>query len=309
MSRPILVTGAAGFAGSHLVELLAHDGMEVAAWYRPGGTPMPELGGTWRAVDLLDRAAVSAALSDLAPSQIYHCAGAAHVGQSWGAAASTLDVNVRATHHVIETLREARIDATVLIPSSAMVYASADRALREDDRLRPSSPYALSKLAQELVGRGNPGGPRVMIARAFNHVGPRQSPTFAASGFAHAIAEIEAGKREPLVKVGNLEARRDLTDVRDTVRAYRLIVERAPAAEGCYNVCTGRAVSVRSVLDMLVAQARVPIEVKVDESRLRPSDQPLVLGDPSRIRSALNWVPDIPLERTLEDLLTYWRAR
>jgi GDP-4-dehydro-6-deoxy-D-mannose reductase len=306
MPQATLVTGAAGFAGSHLVEGLTRDGVDVAAWHRPGHSALPQLGGRWQAVDLLDRAAVRSALAALRPVRVYHCAGAAHVGQSWATTTATLAVNVRATHHLIEGIREERIDTSVLIPSSAMVYAPADRPLREDDRIGPASPYALSKLAQELVGMDNPGGPRVMIARAFNHMGPRQSPEFAASGFARTIAQIELGHRQPEVEVGNLDARRDFTDVRDTVRAYRLIVDHGLPGRA-YNVCTGRAVTIRTLLDLLLARARVPIQVTIDRTRLRPNDVPLVVGDPERIQRELGWYPQASLEHTLDDLLQFWR--
>ena len=308
MSRLILVTGASGFAGSHLLDLFAADGVAIVAWHRPGGTPpRPVAGARWEGVDLLDRAAVRAAVERLRPTDVYHCAGAAHVGRSWGSSEPTFAVNVRGTHHVIEALRDARVDARVLIPSSAMVYAASSAAIREDHPLLPASPYALSKLAQEMVGRNNPGGPQVSIARAFNHFGPRQDPWFVASGFARRIADIEAGRWEPEIAVGNLDARRDLTDVRDTVRAYRQILERG-APGTTYNVCSGRAIAIRELLDMLLARARVPITVKPDPARYRPNDPPLILGDPARIREDLGWSPSIAIERTLDDLLESWRV-
>src|SRR5512138_106749 len=229
MGGAILVTGAAGFAGSHLLDLLTRDRSDVVAWRRTGGTPRPtdETASasrvTWQSVDLLDRDAVYRAIAELRPSAVYHCAGAAHVGRSWENAASTFAVNVRGTHHLSEGLRRAGVRARVVIPSSALVYASSNEALTEDDELLPRSPYALSKLAQEIVGqRSIDDGLHVTIARAFNHVGPRQDPHFAASGFARRIADIEAGRWEPEMAVGNLNARRDLTDVRDTIRAYQL---------------------------------------------------------------------------------------
>jgi len=308
MSRLILVTGASGFAGSHLLDLFAADGVAIVAWHRPGGTPpRPVAGARWEGVDLLDRAAVRAAVERLRPTDVYHCAGAAHVGRSWGSSEPTFAVNVRGTHHVIEALRDAGVDARVLIPSSAMVYAASSAAIREDHPLLPASPYALSKLAQEMVGRNNPGGPQVSIARAFNHFGPRQDPWFVASGFARRIADIEAGRWEPEIAVGNLDARRDLTDVRDTVRAYRQILERG-APGTTYNVCSGRAIAIRELLDMLLARARVPITVKPDPARYRPNDPPLILGDPARIREDLGWSPSIAIERTLDDLLESWRV-
>jgi GDP-4-dehydro-6-deoxy-D-mannose reductase len=310
MAGPILVTGAAGFAGSHLLDRLAARGEPpaVVAWHRPGGAPPRGVQGViWQGVDLLDKASVVRAVADVRPSVVYHCAGAAHVGRSWNSTETTFAVNVRGTHHLVEALRNVAGDARVLIPSSALVYAPSDGALREEDLLQPTSPYGLSKLAQEMVGSGNPEGPQVYIARPFNHVGPRQDPWFVASGFARRIADIEAGRWQPEIQVGNLDAQRDLTDVRDTVRAYTSIVETGNPGRP-YNVCSGRAVSIRQVLELLLGRARVPIRVVVDPARYRPNDQPLVVGDPARIRTELGWTAEIPLTRTLDDLLEYWRT-
>jgi GDP-4-dehydro-6-deoxy-D-mannose reductase len=313
-----LITGAAGFAGSHLLELLAARPPErLVAWRRPAGARsagdswVERLGGgsDWQEVDLLDKRGVETALEAVRPSVVYHCAGAAHVGRAWQSTESTFATNVRGTHHLIEGLRACGCtEARVVIPSSSLVYGSADGPLTEDHPLLPASPYALSKLAQELVGVENVGGPAVLVARAFNHIGPRQDPLFAASGFARRIADIETGRWKPEIQVGNLDARRDLTDVRDTVRAYQAIAERGQPGRA-YNVCSGRAVAIREVLDMLLARARVPIQIVDDPARHRPNDQPLVVGDPARIRTELDWKAEIPLEKTLDDLLDYWRGQ
>jgi GDP-4-dehydro-6-deoxy-D-mannose reductase len=340
MSRPTLVTGAAGFAGGHLLDRLLgpsklgpYDGdpsklgpydvdpsrlgpyeltagaSEVVAWHRPGGHAPTGARARWEAVDVLDAIAVGRAIAELRPGVVYHCAGAAHVGRAWDEVEPTLAANVRGTHHVVDALRRADVAARVVIPSSALVYAGGDAALDEDAPLVPTSPYGLSKLAQELTGvHAVGGGIEVMIARAFNHVGPRQDPWFVASGFARRIADIEAGRWQPEIAVGNLDARRDLTDVRDTVRAYQLIAERGQSGRA-YNVCSGRAIAIRDLLEMMLARAHVPIAVRVDPARYRPNDTPVILGDPSRIHTELGWTAEIPLEQTIDDLLDDWRAR
>jgi GDP-4-dehydro-6-deoxy-D-mannose reductase len=309
MSRPTLVTGAAGFAGSHLLDALGRDGIETLAWHRPGGSsPRDVPGVTWQPVDLLDRQAVARAIGLIRPAAVYHCAGAAHVGRSWRSSEHTFAVNVLGTHHVIEGLREMAADARLLIPSSAMVYAASSEPLTEDHTLVPSSPYGLSKLAQEMAGRNNGRAPAVFVARPFNHFGARQDPWFVTSGFAQRIADIEAGRHEPVLAVGNLEARRDLTDVRDVVRAYRLILERGAPGRP-YNVCSGHAIAIRDLLDIFLSRARVRIDVRIDPARYRPNDLPLVVGDSSRIRAELGWTPAIPLEQTVDEVLEYWRRR
>jgi GDP-4-dehydro-6-deoxy-D-mannose reductase len=267
----------------------------------------------WETVDILDRGRVEESLARLRPTAVYHCAGDAHVGRSWKSTDTTFAINVRGTHHIIEGLRRAGADGPasrprLLIVSSGMVYQPAPRPLNEDDPLQPGSPYALSKLAQEMAGTTDPHAPPLCIARAFNHFGPRQDPSFAASNFARRIADIEAGRWEPEITVGNLDARRDLTDVRDTVRAYRAIVERG-APGRIYNVCSGRAVMIGDLLEAMLARARLPIRIRVDPARYRPNDLPLVIGDPSRIQNELAWTPQIPLEQTVDDLLEYWRGR
>lgn len=309
MARPTLVTGAAGFAGSHVLDMLARTGVDVIAWHRPGSA-IPALVGriSWQPVNLLDRQAVRDAVRSSRPDRVFHCAGAAHVGQAWSRATEALAINVLGTHHLIESLRAAAPDARILIPSSAHVYAPDPKPLGEDSTIRPASPYGLSKLAQELLAHGNSGGPLVYIARPFNHVGPRQDAAFVAAGFAARIAAIEAGREAPTIFVGNLEPRRDLADVRDTVRAYHAILDNGEPGRP-YNVCTGRAIAIADLLDMFLARARVAITVQVDPDRYRPSDLPLVVGDPSRIRRELGWSPDIPLERTIDDILAFWRER
>jgi GDP-4-dehydro-6-deoxy-D-mannose reductase len=305
-----LVTGATGFAGSHLVRHLLDAHPRVLAWANPGGRAVADGDDriTWRRVDILDRTAVLEALREAQPSAVYHCAGIAHVGHTWAAPTRALQVNVLGTHHVLDGMREAGLrDRPVLVTGSALVYRQSDHAIAEDHPIGPGSPYGVSKLAQEMLAE-RAADLHPLIARPFNHAGPGQDDTYVTSSFARQIAEIEAGTREPVLHVGNLEARRDITDVRDTVRAYRLLVERGQPRRP-YNVCRGVACRVGDLLERLVSMARVALRVTSDPARMRPSDTPVVLGDASRLARETGWAPAIPIEQTLSDLLDYWRAR
>ena len=309
------MTGAAGFAGSYLVERLdavLPPHQTIVAWRRRGGNRgrVASARVSWGAIDLLDRDAVDAAVASAPPAIVYHCAGSPHVASSWSDSLLPLQANVLSTEHLMLALARHAPRARLFVPSSALVYRPEEHPLVEDAPLTPRTPYGVSKLAQELLATRaqRDRGMNTFLARPFNHIGPRQEPTFAAAAFARQIAEAEAGRGEPAIKVGNLDARRDLTDVRDTVRAYHMIAERGEPGR-IYNVCSGRAVRIRDLLDRLVSFARVRVGVIVDTARLRPSDTPLLVGDASRIERELGWRAEIPLDRTLEDLLAYWREQ
>jgi GDP-4-dehydro-6-deoxy-D-mannose reductase len=300
-----LVTGATGFAGGHLVAHLTSQGTRVHGWTHR--TPPPSNGPvTWTMVDALDRESIRRALDAARPSAIYHCAGIADVHGAWTAPAYALRVNAMGTHYLLETARELGLDCRVLVTGSALVYRPSSEPIAEDHDIGPSTPYGVSKLAQEMTARESPID--TLLVRPFNHAGPRQSPAYATSAFAQQIAEIEAGRREPVLRVGNLEAKRDITDVRDTVRAYQALVERG-APRRPYNVCSGRAYSMRELLDILLSLARVHVRVETDPARLRPSDTPVVHGSHARLTAETGWEPRIPIEQTLSDLLDHWRGR
>jgi GDP-4-dehydro-6-deoxy-D-mannose reductase len=310
-----LITGATGFAGGHLLDRLVGQGESVHAWGHArlrssGATAGQAQNGsapttvTWTLVDLLDRGAVRHALDAARPSVIYHCAGLADLQDAWRAPARALRVNVVGTHNLLEAARELGLSCRVLVTGSAEVYCPRLTALSEDDPLGPAHPYGVSKLAQEMTAAVSPLP--ALLVRPFKHAGPRQSTAYVTSAFAQQIAEIEAGRLEPVLHVGNLDAERDITDVRDTVRAYQALAEtgvpRLP-----YNVCSGRAYSMRHLLDILLSLTRARVRVEVDPARLRPSDNPVILGSHARLTAATGWTPAIPIEQTLSDVLEYWR--
>ena len=308
MAERILVTGAAGFAGSHLVQHLAAT-RAVTAWARSAPPAAITDLATWQRVDLMHRDEVHAAIASVRPAVVFHCAGSPHVGSSWHDSATPLANNVIGTHHLLEALHAERLRARVLITGSATVYAPSERPIREDDRVNPVSPYALSKFAQERLGLRavTEDGLEVVVTRSFNHTGPRQTAAFVAPSMARQIALIERGGAEPVIRVGNLDARRDITDVRDVVRAYDLLAGAGVAGQ-LYNVASGTARSMREVLQGLLARATRPIAVEIDPARLRPHDPPVLVGDASRLREHTAWQPEIPFERMLDELLDWWRA-
>jgi GDP-4-dehydro-6-deoxy-D-mannose reductase len=306
-----LITGAAGFVGSHLIELLEKDSAQIVALLRPGTEPL--VSGTrviWHAVELHDRESVTAAIKAFSPTEIYHLAGVPHVGDSWAHVHETLAGNVLGTHHLFGALRRLQMKPRVLITSTAFVYEPLNRAITEHDPVRPNSPYGTSKIAQEMVAlrAWEDDGIPSLIARAFNHVGPRQAPSFVASSIARQIAEMEAGKRPPVLTMGNLESQRDMMDVRDTVRAYHAMMKSAKPGIP-YNVCSGRAVPIHTLVELLKAKAFVPITIEQDPARFRPNDTPLVLGDHSRLTADTGWSPQIRIDQTVSDLLAYWRQQ
>ena len=307
--RVVLITGASGFVGGHLLEHLApaHD---IVAWTRSAAPPELANRARWEHVDLLDRDRVRAAIAAVRPSQVYHCAGVTQVAESWRDTAGVLEGNVRATEYLFDALRRAGVACRVLVPGSAAVYAPSSAPIAEDSPLAPASPYALSKLAQEELARRavDEDGIEVVLTRSFNHTGPRQTAAFAAPAFAKQIAMIEAGKTEPVIRVGNLDARRDISDVRDVVRAYAALMSSGePGA--IYNVGSGTSRTMRSLLDALLTRSKVPVRIEPDAARMRPADIPVLTANCSRLEQATGWHPAISFDRMLDDLLEYWRGQ
>jgi GDP-4-dehydro-6-deoxy-D-mannose reductase len=313
----VLVTGAGGFVASHLVDYLAaeHPGALVFGTERPGTVIPGGPGGSVTAIeaDLHDPGAVERVVEEAAPDRIIHLAGQSSVQRSWAAPGETLQTNVLGLVNLLDAVRRRGLAPTVLVVGSAEEYGPvrpSEIPLTEASPLRPSSPYAVSKVAQGALALlyGPAGGMRIVLTRTFPHTGPGRGEVFAESSFARQIAEIEAGARPPVLSVGNLDAVRDYTDVRDVVRAYGALLEKGEGGVA-YNVCSGTGLPVREVLDILLAGSGARVEVRVDPERLRPSDIPILIGDPGRLRAATGWEPRIPLERTLGDLLDFWREK
>ncbi|MBI2579900.1 MAG: GDP-mannose 4,6-dehydratase [Candidatus Aenigmarchaeota archaeon] len=309
-----LITGISGFVGSHLAEYLLSRDYEVFGSIR------------WRSrldniahikdkitlveTDMRDSHSVVRLVNDTEPDVIFHLAAQSFVPTSWNAPQDTIFTNVIGTVNLLEAVRSSKIDPKIQIAGSSEEYGLVhenETPIKESNPLRPMSPYGVSKVAEDMLGfqYHKSYSIKTIITRAFNHSGPRRGEVFVESNFARQIAEIEKGA-EPVVLAGNLEAMRDFTDVRDVIKAYALSVERCRLGE-VYNICSEKAMSIKSILDTLLSFSGEKIAVKNDPARMRPSDVNLLVGDCSKFRKETGWKTEIPLKKTLEDLLNYWR--
>lgn len=311
----VLITGVSGFVGGHMVDLLRAEAPQaeiVGLDSRPGNRARA-LGIEIVKADLQDPVSVRQALEQVRPDRLVHLAAQSSPQRSWEDPAGTLKTNLLGLLHLLEAARTLSLEPRLLVVGSAEEYGLVqphEMPLREEAPLRPTSPYAVSKVAQGFLALqyALSLGLPIVRTRTFHHTGPRRGEQFAESSFARQLAEIEAGRRPPWVEVGNLDAVRDFTDVRDVVRAYWALLDRGAPGE-VYNVCSGRGVKMTDLLEELVALSGLEVEIRVDPSRLRPLDVPVVVGDPSRLRAATGWHASIPLSRTLRDLLDHWRER
>lgn len=313
----VLITGITGFAGSHLAEFCLDQGAEVFGTIR------------WRSrreniesfedrihlieCDLKDYVSVRDLLKAVRPDYIFHLAAQSFVPTSWHCPQETLANNVIGELNILEAVRDVGINPMIQVAGSSEEYGLIlphEIPVKETNPLRPLSPYAVSKVAQDLLGFQyfQSYGLNIVRTRAFNHTGPRRGEVFACSNFARQIVEIEKGLKEPVIRVGNLSARRDFSDVRDVVRAYWLSLERGEPGE-VYNISSGRAITIKELLDQLLSLSEIDLEVREDPERMRPSDVEVLVGDCSKFKERTGWEPRIPLETTLKDLLDYWRER
>ncbi len=313
-----LVTGITGFAGSHLAEyLLSRGDCEVHGTmrWRSRTENITQFGNriTNHVCDIRDATAMYELIRDLKPDRIYHLAAQSFVPMSWVAPAETFTTNVIGQTNIFEAIRAVGCPTRVQIACSSEEYGMVlpeETPIKETNPLRPLSPYAVSKVAQDLLGYQYfmSYGMKIVRTRGFNHTGPRRGDVFVTSNFAKQIVDVEKGRQAPVIHVGNLEAVRDFTDVRDTVVAYYLALERGKPGD-VYNVATGKGYKVREMLDILLSFSKVKIETRQDPKRMRPSDVELLLGDATKLRTETGWEPKYKFEQTMKDLLDYWRSR
>jgi GDP-4-dehydro-6-deoxy-D-mannose reductase len=309
--RSVLVTGAAGFAGAHLVRALVDTGCRVHGM----GLGMPHADlplDSWRTVPLADPAAVDDAVGALAPEGVVHLAGQSSAARSFEAPAETFETNVLGTWWLLEAVRRRAPRARVIVVASGEVYGPQPEGSRttEATPFAPVSPYALSKATADALAEAHARahGLEVIRVRAFAHTGPGQDARFVVPSWARQLAVIERGAAEPVLRVGNLEVTRDLSDVRDVVMAYVALLERGRGG-AAYNVCSGTGVRLTDVVQQLLTRARVPVRVETDAARMRPADVPWLVGDPARIAGEVGWRVTIPLARVLDEVMDDWRAR
>lgn len=312
-----LVTGITGFAGSHLAELLLNKNVEVIGTLRQRSRmdhikhliPYLDLAEC----ELRDPFSVRSLIEVEKPDLIFHLAAQSYVPTSWNSPNDTLQNNADGQLNILEAVRRSDVACKILIACSSEEYGQVkahEVPIKETNFLRPLSPYAVSKVTQDYLGYQyhQSYGLHIVRTRAFNHTGPRRGENFVTSNFAKQIAQIEKGLQPPTVYVGNLQAKRDFTDVRDVVRAYWLALEKGDPGE-CYNISSGVAWTIEQVLDKLLSLSHETIHVQIDPARFRPSDVEILLGDYSKFHAKTGWVPKIPFEQTLQDLLQYWREK
>jgi len=314
-----LITGITGFAGSHLAEyLLKQKNCQVFGIYR-WRSRMENIEAikdkiTLLECDLRDSASTYDVIKKVKPYMIFHLAAQSYVPMSWTAPGETLTTNIMSEVNIFEAVRSLRLtDCRIHIAGSSEEYGMvfpSEIPIKEANSLRPLSPYGVSKVAQDLLGFQyyKSYGLKIIRTRAFNHTGPRRGDVFVTSNFSKQIVEIEKSKRNPVIYVGNLEAVRDFSDVRDVVRGYYMTLKDGKPGE-VYNICSGKGYKIKEMLDVLLSLADCEIKTIQDPARLRPSDVELLLGDATKIRKAVGWKCEIPFKKTMKDLLDYWRER
>lgn len=311
--KKALIIGAAGFVGNYLIDHIQKNCIwSIAVTKMEQETILCENVDVYN-LNILDKTAVEELLKSIRPDYIFHLAAQSSVALSWKNPDMTVDVNIKGTLYVLDAVRSLDYKPRVLLIGSGEEYGHVrpdEIPIVEDNVSRPGNLYAATKACQNMVGKIYADAYKmdIMSVRAFNHLGPNQAPLFAAADFCKQVAEIEAGKHEPILKVGNLNAIRDFTDVRDVVRAYVMLMEKGTAGE-TYNVGSGNAIKISDLLDRIISMSDAEIRVEVDPDKLRPVDVPIIEADVSKIYQCCGWKKEIPLETTLKETLEYWRSK
>lgn len=306
-----LVIGAAGFVGNYLIEEMVKNGMEAYATKLPH-EKLENQNAKVYDLDIMDKDAIVSLLFEVRPDYIFHLAAQSSVGLAWKNPGLTIDVNIKGGVNVMDAIRELFYKPRVLLIGSGEEYGHiqpGETPICEENHLRPGNIYAATKVCQNMIGSiySKAYDMELMMVRAFNHIGPGQAPMFVVSDFCKQVAEIEKGLKEPVMRVGNLAAKRDFTDVRDVVRAYVLLVQAGTAGE-TYNVGSGNAQAIQEILDLIVSMSKVDIRVEVDPNKLRPVDVPIIEADITKLNKLTGWKPQIMLKETIKETLDYWRA-
>lgn len=311
--KKALIIGGAGFVGSYLIHQLKDiDGFQVAVTKMPQET-IPGEGFEVYDLNILERESIERLLAQLRPDYIFHLAAQSSVYLSWKNPGLTIDVNIKGSVNVMDAVRTLDYQPRILLIGSGEEYGHVspeEVPIVETNMVRPGNIYAATKVCQNLIGKiyTDAYGLEMMSVRAFNHIGPNQAPMFVVADFCKQVAEIEAGLKEPVIRVGNLNARRDFTDVRDVVRAYSLLAQHGKKGE-TYNVGSGHAVRIQEILDKILELSQTAISVEVDPDKLRPVDVPIIEANTAKLCECTGWSRQIPLEQTLQETLDYWRER
>lgn len=311
--KKAMIIGAAGFVGSYLISYLRDQcGMEVSAT-KLAHEELEAVDVTVYDLDILNKEEIVSLLFAIRPDYIFHLAAQSSVGLAWKNPCLTIDVNIKGSVNVMDAVRELFYKPKVLLIGSGEEYGhirAGETPITEENSVRPGNIYAATKVCQNLIGSiyAQAYDMKLMMVRAFNHIGPNQAPMFVVADFCKQVAEIEKGLRAPVMYVGNLEAKRDFTDVRDVVRAYVLLIEMGKAGE-TYNVGSGHAMAIREILDKIISLSSKEIKVEIDPNKLRPVDVPIIEADTDKLYQLTGWEPEISLEQTIRETLEYWRSR
>lgn len=311
MDSKALIIGAAGFVGGYLIDYLHNECKWSVCATKMHNEEINTNNANIENLDILNYDSIVRLLSTIKPEYIFHLAAQSSVAYSWKNPKLTVDVNINGTINLLNAVKEVSPQSRVLLIGSSEEYGSVqtkDGLINEEHKLSPSNIYAMTKVSQEMIGKiyADAYSMNIIMVRAFNHIGPKQSASFVVSDFCKQVAEIEKGMRDAVIKVGNLSARRDFTDVRDIVRAYAEIIQFGERGQ-VYNVGSSKAIEIRKILDMIISQVQCDVKVEIDPIKLRPVDTPVIEADISKLQKQIDWKPKYSIKDTIADTLNYWR--